>query len=98
MAFVKPFMSKRDGWKDTYLTEAEEQEVIEESEAEHVKIIERCFADARTLAKSDKNVGKILWSEDRITTVAIALFDKRARHTQYLREARAKKNFDRENK
>jgi len=95
MAFSKSFPKTTDKssypvWEEIFLTEEEEKEEENKSREENVNIMKECIDDAKNLIESKGFKG---YKED-ILQVAVALFEKRASHTVYAKERRAKEKFD----
>ncbi len=79
-------------WEDVSLTPEEEMEMDELSRQENIKIMSECLLDAKTLS-ADK------WSDEGSTVrIAVALFNKRASHSVWWKERKAKEKFDALNK
>jgi hypothetical protein len=95
MGFSKSFPRTVKGsnypiWEETFLTEAEEKEQEAKSRAENTNLMKECVRDAKQVMKEE---GLKDFQSDMIT-IAKALFDKRASHTVYLKENKAKEKFD----
>ncbi len=95
MAFSKTFPKSSDKsvypkWIEVFLTEAEEkgQEAI--SRNENIKLMKECIEDAKSIM-NEKNLKKF---QTNMVDIAIALFEKRASHTIYWKENKAKEKFD----
>ena len=94
MAFSKTFpRTKPDSsypiWEEIYLTEEEEHQVEEKCKREHFQIMDECLREARTLA-----IKQAINTEENVTKLAIALFEKRASHIVFWKENKAKEKFD----
>ena len=89
MAWVKVF-NDRGIWKDISLSIEEEVEVESSEWNLHDTIMRECLTDATKILRS-KEV-----EVTPMTTInlAVALFDKRASHVQYGREAKAREKFE----
>lgn len=92
MAFVKSY-NDNGHWIDISLTDSEEADAIEQAEREHRDIMGQCINEAKGMGIKNKLEGA-----SDITKIAIALFDKRARHTQFIREDFARTNFEKHHK
>ena len=95
MAFSKSFPKTLPGsnypqWEEMYLTSSEEKELEDKSRNENVVLMKECVEDAKKLF-SDKNLKDF---QSDMVSVAIALFEKRASHTIYWKENKAKEKFD----
>lgn len=95
MAFSKSFPKTVDGsnyprWEEVALTENEEKEQEKLSHEENVKLMKECIEDAKKII--DVNHLKNFQSD--VISVAIALFEKRASHSIYRKENKAKEKFD----
>ena len=77
-------------WEEVTLTEAEEKAEEERARSENVNLFKECIEDAKSIL-----IGKGLnESNSDIIKVAVALFEKRASHTVYWKESKAKDKFD----
>lgn len=76
-------------WLEVRLTDAEEK--IEEQRArdENIKLMEECIEDAKIII-SEKGLRRY---QTDLISIAIALFEKRASHTIYWKERKAKEKF-----
>lgn len=97
MAFSKSFAKTTDKsiypkWVEVFLTEEEELEEERKCREENIRIMRECIADARKIFASEKMKGY----ETSIISMAIALFEKRASHSVYWKESKAKEKFDKE--
>jgi len=77
-------------WEEVTLTDAEEK--LEEGRArnENIKLMKECIDDAKTIMKEK---GLKDYQTD-IIHMAISLFEKRASHSIYWKESKAKEKFD----
>ena len=77
-------------WEEVTLTDAEEK--LEEGKArnENIKLMKECIDDAKTIMKEK---GLKDYQTD-IIHMAISLFEKRASHSIYWKESKAKEKFD----
>ena len=95
MAFSKGFPRRMKGqaypiWEDVFLSEAEEK--LEESKAreENIRLLKECLHDAQEILKDTK----LKDFQTNAVQMAIALFEKRASHSVYWKERKAKEKFD----
>ncbi len=77
-------------WEEVSLTDIEEKSVEQKSRVENIKLFKECLDDAKSIL-IQKGLNET--SSDVINT-AIALFEKRASHTVYHKENKAKEKFD----
>jgi len=96
MAFSKTFPRNIKGvtypqWEEVFLTEKEEQEEEQRSRLESIKLMKECLGDADKIV-SELNLKRF---QSNLVSIALALFEKRASHTIYYKENRAKEKFDR---
>jgi len=99
MAFSKSFAKTTEKsvypkWIEVYLTEEEEREEEKKCRVENVRLMKECLEDARKIFASEKLKGY----ETSLITLTIALFEKRASHSVYWKENKAKEKFDSKNK
>jgi hypothetical protein len=95
MAFSKAFPQRSDKsvyprWEDIYLSDDEERSIEVEARAENIELMKQCYDDAKKIM-GDKGLKDF---QTDLTRIAIALFEKRASHTVYWKESRAKDKFD----
>ncbi|MFH1589186.1 MAG: hypothetical protein ABIB43_01320 [archaeon] len=95
MAFSKSFprtteKSAYPTWEEIYLSDEEELQVEKESKAETIVLMKECIEDAKKIF-SDK---KLKDFQSDVINIAIALFEKRASHSVYKKENKAKEKFD----
>ena len=81
-------------WEEIFLTKEEEKEQEDLCKSSNKKIMQRCIADAREIAKGSN----LKDFQSDITNIATSLFDKRASHEVFFKEARCKDKFDTMNK
>ena len=98
MAFSKSFPRRVQGqsypvWEDVFISEAEEN--LEEGKAreENIRILKECLHDAQEILKDSK----LKDFQTNAVQMAIALFEKRASHSVYWKERKAKEKFDAQN-
>ncbi len=94
MAFSKTFPRNVPGsnypvWEEIFLTFEEEQKVEESCRKQNMEILNECLFDAKQLA-----IRKGLNDDSNVINLAVALFEKRASHLVFLKEAKAKEKFD----
>lgn len=95
MGFVKSFPKTTDKtvypkWEEIALTEAEEKLEEEKARNENIKLMKECIEDAETIFKEKK----LKSYQTDIVNVAISLFEKRASHSVYWKERKAREKFD----
>ncbi len=95
MGFSKTFPRTVKGtsyprWEEIFLTDTEEIQVDEKSRQENLRLMKECIRDAEGLI-SEFGLKRYQTS---LLQIAIALFEKRASHSVYHRENRAKEKFD----
>ncbi|MCK5107701.1 MAG: hypothetical protein KAQ83_03160 [Nanoarchaeota archaeon] len=98
MTFSKRFPRPVEGsnypeWVEVFLDGQEEKIVDEECRQENIKLMKECISDAEYVAK-DKNLKPF---QTNIIDMAISLFEKRASHSIYWKESKAKEKFDNKN-
>ncbi|MBN1157410.1 hypothetical protein JXA85_07340 [Candidatus Woesearchaeota archaeon] len=94
MAFTKAFPKRTDKlsiptWVDITLSEDEEKQVDEKARQENIRLMKECIDDAKRIF-IDKNMREY---QTNIVNIAIALFEKRASHSVYWKESRAKEKI-----
>ena len=94
MAFSKTFPRTVPGsnypvWEEVKLTDEEEQEVEELCRKENFSLLDDCIMEAKALAIKNQ-----INTEENITNLAIALFEKKASHVVFWKESKAKEKFD----
>jgi hypothetical protein len=99
MAFSKSFprTSKTNPypqWEEIFLTEEEEKGQEEKCRNENIKLMKECIEDAKSLIQEK---GLKDYQTDLIN-IAISLFEKRASHSIYWKESKAKEKFDEKTK
>lgn len=95
MAFSKNFPRTIKGstypqWEEIYLTNEEEEQEEIKARNENNKLAKECIKDSK---KIFSELGFKPYQTD-IVNMAIALFEKRASHTIYWKERKAKEKFD----
>lgn len=95
MAFSKSFPKTTDKtvyprWEEIYLDAAEEKEQDSKARDDNIKLMKECINDARIIF-TDCDLKDY---QTDIINAAIALFEKRASHSIYYKENRAKQKFD----
>lgn len=96
MAFSKTFPRKREGsnypeWEEVELSDSEERETDEKARQEGLRLMKECLDDAKRIVAEQ---GYKEYQSD-IVNMAISLFEKRASHSVYWKESRAKEKLDR---
>ena len=94
MAFSKSFPKTVLGtnypvWEEINLTSEEEKAVEDACRKVNFSILDECFQDAKSLA-----IKNAINTEENVTNIAIALFEKRASHVVFWKENKAKEKFD----
>ena len=93
MVFSKRFpkTNKRGfaDWIEVDLTDAEEKIEEQRAREENIKLMEECIDDAKRIVREK---GLKRYQTDLIS-IAISLFDKRASHSVYWKERKAKEKF-----
>ena len=77
-------------WEEITLTDDEEKVVEQKSKEENIKLFGECIQDAKSVL-IEKSLNE---SGSDIINVAISLFEKRASHSIYWKENKAKEKFD----
>ena len=95
MTFSKSFprtteKSAYPRWEEIYLSKEEEKLIDKECKSENLKLMKECIDDAKSIFK-DKNLKDF---QSDIINMAISLFEKRASHSVYWKENKAKEKFD----
>ena len=72
------------------MTEEEEKAVEQESREENVKLFRECIEDAKKIMQ-EKSLKDY---QTDLVHIAISLFEKRASHSIYWKESKAKEKFD----
>ena len=98
MAFSKTFPKTIPGsnypvWEETILSEEEEKQVEENCRKENKRLLDECLQEAKALA-----IKNAINTEENVTRLAIALFEKRASHVIFWKEIKAKEKFDQKNR
>ncbi|MEM4260286.1 MAG: hypothetical protein QXG00_03545 [Candidatus Woesearchaeota archaeon] len=77
-------------WEEVYLSE--EEELLEDERARHenIKLMKECIDDAKKIF-AEKGLKDY---QTDIISIAISLFEKRASHSIYHKENKAKQKFD----
>ena len=93
MVFSKRFPKTNNrgfaDWIEVDLTDAEEKIEEQRSREENIKLLEECIDDAKRIVREK---GLKRYQTDLIN-IAISLFDKRASHSVYWKERKAKEKF-----
>lgn len=95
MAFSKSFPKTVKGisypqWEEVFLTEEEEGEEERKCREENIKLMKGCIDDAKKIIQ-EKSMKEY---QTDIINMAISLFEKRASHSVYWKESKAKEKFD----
>lgn len=96
MAFSKSFPKAVEGssyskWEEVSLTDDEEQEEEHKCRGENAKLMKECIGDAKRIIKEESMKDY----QTDVVSIAIALFEKRASHAVFWKEARAKEKSGR---
>lgn len=94
MVFSKTFPRQIPGsnypvWEEVYLTDEEEQDLEAQCRKENYLILDECIKDAKALA-----IKNSINSDENVSALAIALFEKRSSHVIFWKESKAKEKFD----
>ncbi len=97
MAFSKTFPKNVPGsnypvWEEIFLSEEEERLVEEESRKKNFRLLDDSLREAKALA-----IRHGINTEENVTRLAIALFEKQASHVVFWKESKAKEKFDEKN-
>lgn len=95
MPFSKTFPKTIPGtnypqWEEVYLTLEEEKDAEEMCKRDNFQIMDDCLREAKALVIKHQ-----INTDDVLSRVAIALFEKRSSHVVYWKENKAKEKFDR---
>ncbi len=95
MVFSKSFPRTIEGsnypvWEEVKLTEKEEKEQEGNCRIENISLMKECIDDAKGIMK-DKGLKNF---QTDLINMAISLFEKRASHSVYWKENKAKEKFD----
>ena len=95
MPFSKSFPRTTDKsvyprWEEIFLSESEEQEQEKLCREDNIRLMKECITDAKK-AVSSENMKSY---QNELISIAIALFEKRASHSVYWKERKAKDKFD----
>lgn len=77
-------------WEEIYLSDAEENEQEVKTRSENIELMKECIEDAKQII-ADKNLKDY---QTDVINMAISLFEKRASHSVYYKEEKAKEKFD----
>ena len=95
MPFSKSFPRTVKGvsypqWEEMFLTKDEESQEELKAKKENIRLMKECIDDAAAILKAKG----LKAYETNIINTAVALFEKRASHTIYWKERKAKDKFD----
>ncbi len=95
MAFSKSFAKNIEGstyprWEEVSLTDSEEKEQEAKCRVENIRLMKECISDSKEIIKEQE----LKDYQTDIINMAIALFDKRASHSVFWKESKAKEIFD----
>jgi len=77
-------------WEEIFISEEEELKEEQKCRIENIRLMKECIDDAKKIIE-EKNLKR--FQTDLVRT-AIALFEKRASHSVYWKERKAKEKFD----
>ena len=95
MAFSKKFPRKKEGsnypeWEEVELSGEEESEADEKARQDSIRLMKECIEDSKVIV-AEKGYKEY---QSDIVHMAISLFEKRASHSVYWKESKAKEKFD----
>ena len=95
MSFSKSFpkqskTSSYPQWEEITLTDAEDKAEEQKARTENINLMKECIEDAKSVM-SDKGLKDY---QTDLIHMAISLFEKRASHSIYWKESKAKEKFD----
>ena len=95
MGFSKSFPRNVEGssyprWEEISITDEEEREEEEKARQDNIKLMKQCIEDAKVLLTE---AGMKDYQTDAVN-MAVAMFEKRASHSVYWKENKAKEKFD----
>ncbi len=98
MPFSKTFPKTAENsnyprWVEIFLTKEEEKEQEILCRKQNMRIMDQCIDDAKLIAK-EKDLNDF---QSDIIKIASSLFDKRASHEVFFKEAKCKEKFDKLN-
>lgn len=98
MPFSKTFPKTIAGsnyplWEEVFLTEEEEKQVEAECKQENFRLLDDSLRQAKALA-----IKHSINTEETVTRLAVALFEKQASHVVFWKESKAKEKFDERNR
>jgi hypothetical protein len=77
-------------WEEVHLSETEESEIDSLARKENTRLMKECINDAKQVI-SEQEMKDF---QTNVIRLAIALFEKRASHSVYWKERKAKEKFD----
>ena len=77
-------------WEENFLTDEEEKAEEKRCRNENIKLMKECIDDAKSII-NEKGLKDY---QTDLMHIAISLFEKRASHSIYWKESRAKEKFD----
>ena len=95
MSFSKSFPRTVKGspyprWEEVFISEEEERAEEDKCRVENLRIMDQCIEDAKKIM-ANKSLKPY---QTDLINIAIALFEKRASHSVYWKERKAKDKFD----
>lgn len=99
MPFSKSFPRTTEGsnypkWEEVSISDEEERLEEQKAREENLNLMKECIEDAKNIAQ-EKQLKPF---QTDLVNIAIALFEKRASHSVYWKERKAKDKFDEGNK
>lgn len=95
MGFSKSFPRNVEGssyprWEEVSITNEEEKEEEEKARQDNIKLMKQCIDDAKAILLEAEMKD---YQTDAVN-MAVAMFEKRASHSIYWKENKAKEKFD----
>jgi hypothetical protein len=93
MSFTKAFAKQNNGypkWEEVRLSDSEEDEIEKQNREDNIELMAECLEDSKKVMK----IKGLRAFETNAVAIAIALFEKRASHTVFRKEQRARDKFD----
>lgn len=92
--YVKSW-NKNGLWVDVNLTTEEEEQAFSTASDEHIDLIHKCIEKARDILNVEfPDEQDTVTKSKNVIALALTLFDKEAKHTQYYREERGRYKFE----
>jgi predicted RNA-binding protein len=77
-------------WEEINLDISEERDIDEKARLQNINLMKQCIEDVRKII-SDEN---LRYYQTDLVRMAVSLFEKRASHSVYWKEEKAKEKFD----